>query len=621
MSKPRRAKNYVQGKRFNKNAADRRAEKMQPAGLADSGPVLPVNLQETAALTPRNKEYLRDAGVVADAASGRTRLMQAVLEDNLPLVSRLLRSGADIDAVDHAGKSALHHTAQSASPLMMRLLLLHRPQLDMTTKQGESALMLALAQSELKPFQAYFLLEAGADVSLQAKDGTSALHLAIKSPPELFEKVLAGSKNINCRTNKGITPLMAACTAGAVDAVDRLLFYRADLLAASHEGVTALHLACQHKEPKTALRLLEEESGRQLVNSINHKGATPLIEAIRKGHAGLVRAFLDLGAMTNAIDSEGNAALHQAAIQGRLDIMRDLRGAGADLELSGTDMRQTPLIAAVRAGQMQAALMLLSEGANPNAQNHAGISALMFALAGEYREIVDALLDSGADASLIDDWGRNVLHYGEDTVSPSLLKRLMAAGADINKTTKQGETPLMSAIQRYETGYAGHLVDAGAVINSVTTHGKTPLIEAIHRNSRALVGKLLAKGADVKVTEPYYQQTPLMLMANQGMIDEMKLAIEKGADVNARDKMGRTTLHMVVHAQRNGEAAAKLLLSKGANPLIKDAKDYTAYDYAATTNARGIVALYDEHLRKQGLPKYTPRRVHNPYWGWGGPVI
>jgi ankyrin repeat protein len=198
---------------------------------------------------------------------------------------------------------------------------------------------------------------------------------------------------------------------------------------------------------------------------------------------------------------------------------------------------------------------------------------------------------------------------------------LTAAGADINKTNKQGETPLLAAIQRYETGYAQRLVDAGADVNATTVRGVTPLLEAIHRNSRVLVGKLLAKGANVNVTEPYYNQTPLMLMANQGMVDEMKIAIEKGAGVNVQDKHGRTTLHLVVHAQRNGEAAAKLLLSKGGNPLIKDAQQYTAYDYAATTNARGIVALYDEHLRKTGQPKYTPRRVPNPYWRWGGPVI
>ena len=614
MSKPSRAKRYVQGKRFNKSAADKRGEKAQPAGLADSGPVLPEALQETSVLTPRHKEYLRDADAVADTASGRTRLMQAVLEDKLVIVSRLLRSGADINAVDHTGKTALHHAAQSASPLMMRLLLLHKPKIDIANKQGETALMLALAQSEVKPFQAYFLLEAGADANLQAKDGNTALHLAIKSPTELFEKVLAASENINCRNTKGITPLMTACAAGATGAVDRLLFYRADLLAASNEGVTSLHLAAQHSDPKTAQRLLEEEAGRQLVNSVNHKGATPLIEAIRKGHAALVRQFLELGAMTNAVDNEGNGALHQAAIQGRIDIMRDLRAAGADLELCGGDIRQTPLMAAVRAGQVRAALVLLGEGANPNTQNHAGISCLMFAMAGEHREIVDALLESGADASLIDDWGRNALHYGEDSVSTSLLKRLIAAGADVNKANKQGETPLMAAIQRYETGYAERLVNEGADVNAATTRGITPLIEAIHRNSRALVAKLLGKGANPNVIEPYYKQTPLMLMTNQGMVDEIKLAIEKGADVNAQDKMGNSALHLVVHAQRNGDAVARMLLSKGGNPLLKDLQQHTPFDYAMTMNARTIVAQYEEHLRKTGQPKYTPKRVNNPYW-------
>lgn len=133
--------------------------------------------------------------------------------------------------------------------------------------------------------------------------------------------------------------------------------------------------------------------------------------------------------------------------------------------------------------------------------------------------------------------------------------------------------------------YKGHekkaisLVENGADINRITANGLTPLMEACSHNQKKLVEKLLEKDSDPNMfTE---QQAPAIF--HTYMNDEITLLlIEHGADVNARDKYGRTPLIIKCMATNT----LKLLIENGAVINAKDDSGWTALHKACDFNPK-----------------------------------
>jgi ankyrin repeat protein len=188
------------------------------------------------------------------------------------------------------------------------------------------------------------------------------------------------------------------------------------------------------------------------------------------------------------------------------------------------------VIQAVKDSNTAAVRSLLKNGANANAKEADGTTALHWAADRDDLAIADLLIKAGADVKAVNRYGMNPLLVACNNGSAALVERLLKAGADPNSALPEGETALMTAARA----------------------GKAEVIRALYR-----------AGADVNAKESWHHQTALMWAAGNNNPAAIEMLKEVGADLNGRSEGGFTAL---LFAARDGRLeAAKMLLKLGAN--------------------------------------------------------
>jgi ankyrin repeat protein len=278
------------------------------------------------------------------------------------------------------------------------------------------------------------------------------------------------------------------------------------------------------------------------------------------------------------------------------------------------------LLAAIRDGNHETVEELLDRGANVNARNEAGDTALMHAALNADQEMVQLLLRRGADVraravyditallralhdpskvqlllqngARIDD--RAMVLAAMIPGSRQTLELLIRRGGNV-KANVGRYTVLMAAAYSGDLDAATWLVEHGADVNARSEAGCTALNGAAVSGNAAIVRLLLDRGADpnVRYQEPDSIgdfQTPLMNAAWHGHVDCLKLLLERGADVNIQGgPFGRSPL--LCAATTGSEETVRLLIAKGANVHAQDWKGDTALDWASLRGETNIVQL------------------------------
>ena len=120
---------------------------------------------------------------------------------------------------------------------------------------------------------------------------------------------------------------------------------------------------------------------------------------------------------------------------------------------------------------------------------------------GDMQAVKD-LLARGADVNAKDETGKTALLWvAPARDNPEMVKVLIAKGADVNAKDKEGETALMIAASQSNPGILTELLAAGAEINAQNNAGGTALMAAASRANVEEIRILLAKGADLKLTD------------------------------------------------------------------------------------------------------------------------
>ena len=161
------------------------------------------------------------------------------------------------------------------------------------------------------------------------------------------------------------------------------------------------------------------------------------------------------------------------------------------------------------------------------------------------------------------------------------VRILLAKGVDVNAQDEEGSTPLCLAVKSGKMEIVQVLVEAGAKINEGSW---PPLGEAVNKNDIAIAKYLIAHGANVNAPEYWtvLQQTPYV----GNNVEMVKLLIANGAEVNAGDW---TPLHGAADEGRRDIAEA--LVQKGADVNAKDKKGYTPLYYANQNHNLDIIKL------------------------------
>ena len=180
---------------------------------------------------------------------------------------------------------------------------------------------------------------------------------AIRQDDQPALRALVRDEGVNAKDAQGHTPLMLAAAFGSSDAVRFLIANGADLRAASHAGVTALHWAVTDLA-KTRM-LLDANAD---VNAVSQLGRTPLlVAASANGTLDVMRLMLAKGADVNAADTTGVTPLIAAANVGNADVAMLLLAHGADARTTArTGQPATPLMGAAVNGNVELVRALLA---------------------------------------------------------------------------------------------------------------------------------------------------------------------------------------------------------------------------------------------------------------------
>lgn len=251
------------------------------------------------------------------------------------------------------------------------------------------------------------------------------------------------------------------------------------------------------------------------------------------------------------------------------------------------------LIDAVKAGNKSAVISLLSQKASANSAEADGTTALQWAVRENNLDMADRLLRAGADVKAANRYGVTPLYLACVNGNAAMIERLLNAGADANATSTEGETALMTVARTGTVEAAKVLIAHGAGVNARESwKGQTALMWAAAQNHPEMVRELLAHGAEVNgrsnlqkwerqtTAEPREKWlppgsfTPLHFAAREGALESARVLVEAGADVNAVDPDGISTMLIAII---NGHYdVASYLLEHGTDPNLADKTGRTA---------------------------------------------
>ena len=464
-------------------------------------------------------------------------------------VDYYLKKGADIVARDSKGMTALHKAAKSGHVEVVRVLLDSGAAIDTPDRKGRSALLWAVSKNQVSVLR--LLLQRGSN---------------------------SGSGSVD---NCGHSAMSIAATAGHSEMLEFLARNETDNSIRDQLMGDAL-LNAVLSERGGVVRFLMRGGERWTISK--QYSARAMIKAISEGHIGILEILLEAG-----VDPSSSLSFSR---QSPIDVNAQDR-AEADIQLLATggissweyDDRQFPLHTAALMVSVPAVTLLLDYGADANARNPKGETAMVVLsksiglslgdVSGySFRKsvsITQLLLDRGADAAATDcELNRTSLEWailqGNEALVRLLLQHVKFSAA--RKDMMQYLTRLYFAIWTSNDGAIKRLLQKKRNLGLESISELLFLCIPAQEGYVGVVLEFLQSGAAIEA-KTQHGESALHLAAEKGHLAVIQILLDRSANIDSKTKSGDTPL---MCAARGAQvAAAKLLLEHSAqldNPLV-----------------------------------------------------
>ncbi|KAL7929360.1 ankyrin repeat-containing domain protein [Trichoderma chlorosporum] len=438
-------------------------------------------------------------------------------------------------------------------------------------------------------------VDQGVDINARDIRGWTPLHYACgcagKASIEVVQLLLEKGASVDAQGREGTAPIHCAARAGNLEMVEMLLEFGANIDIADGYGNTALHEAALNGSAEIFETLCKRGCQRR---RNKHGRAAIHIAAMR----GLSAAIPYLGDYVNSQDSQKKSPLYLAVEFGHKDFVQQLVKL-PHVKVNTKGYRDlTPLQVACKKGREDIVEILLDAGAAIEAGGD-GTTALHCAVQEQMESTVKLLTARGADVNFVNIHGLTALHTAAQMGYSAIFEYLLEGGADVNAGagTRVG-TPLHAASARIDGNpLIQRLIDMGAAIDETNTEGETPLHLAATFGKQRNIELLTNNGANRDARDGR-GSTPLLLSVSDTREKQpkecLRLLIRLGADVRLADEMGRTLLCLVARDENLANAIPELL---EAGAAIEEASDdgYTPLHQAAWYKCTEGIKLLVEH--------------------------
>ena len=537
-------------------------------------------------------------------AAADSPVAEAAERGDLEAVRTLLREGADVNAAQGDGMTALHWASEGGRIEMAETLIRAGGDLEAVTRVGRYT-PLHLAARAGMPATVGLLLAAGADPRASTTTGgATPLHFAAAAGSAAAVSLLVDAgADVNAReAARGQTPLMFAAALNRVEAIHALLDGGADVEAG---GRVVSMPARQQADQAAARRRNQVLDAFREARRPDAQGLGPTSAQVQAAVRAANQVDDAEGTEETAVDREeaqpepltyaelvgntgGLTALLYAAREGHAEAALALLDAGADINRSGRGDGTSPMLIAMINGHFDLAMTLFARGADPSLASEAGTTPLYAVLNAHWApkarypqqqayqqqrlthlEVMRMLLEAGVDPNVrlekhlwymsytfdllgVDTKGATPFWRAAYALDLEAMRMLMAHGADPTIATK--------TVPR-RRGREGQQDFSG--LPPVPVGG--PAVHPIHAASGVGFGEGFAGNSHRHVPDGW-------LPAVRYLVEEM------GADVNARDHNGYTPLH---HAAARGDAEMiRYFVERGADVMAVSRRGQTTADMA-----------------------------------------